>query len=188
MLGWGRGTADVVRVCEECSPQLVLAWSLWEVPSLRQVVHLPRGVGPGPWQSRAAQAPRKMWVATLSRSQLGGSCSLWGRDLIGPLPSTSGVCLSASGAIDHCHLAPIWHSLGLCPFFCERAELERSISLPMGMIFCFSGIFPGLPLPCHVSAPRVSSWQSTLILSLRTKPQGLSLCTQPLLKCWEMRV
>ena len=125
-LGRGRDVADTVRVCGECPLLLRPAGSLH---SLRQIVRFPRGVGLGPWQSRAAQAPRKTWVATLSRSQLGGSCSLWGRDLIGPLPSTSGICtcLSASGAIDHCHLAPIWHSPGLCPFFCERAELKRSI-------------------------------------------------------------
>ena len=67
-----------------------------------------------------------MYLAVLSLCRCG---SLWVRDLSGPLPSTSGTstCLSASGAIDHCHLAPIWHSLGLCPFFCERAELEWSI-------------------------------------------------------------
>ena len=57
----------------------------------------------------------------------------------------------------------------------------------MGMIFCFSGIFPGLPLQCLVSAPRVPSRQSTLILSLRTNPQGLSLCAQRLLNCGETR-
>ena len=127
VLGWRRGTADVVRVCEECSPQLVLAWSLREVPSLRQVVHLPRGVGPGPWQSCAAQAPRKTWVATLSRSQLGGSCShglgtllalylplwhlplcLWGHR---PLPSCPHLAFTRIVSFFLCP-APVSHSQG----------------------------------------------------------------------------
>ena len=54
--------------------------------------------------------------------------------------------------------------------------------LPVGMIFCFSGIprfFPVPPVLCHISPLRVSSWLSTSVLSLRTDPCSPCLHTQP---------
>ena len=47
--------------------------------------------------------------------------------------------------------------------------------------------FPGLPQLCSTSPLRVSSWQSTPILSLGSDPRSLSLSTQPPLAALSMQ-
>ena len=73
----------------------------------------------------------------------------------------------------------------LCPVSVPGITVQ-CLNLPMGKVlcFCFSGIpmvwvFPTLFVLCHISPLSMSSWHSTLVLSLRTDNAACTSSPRP---------
>ena len=125
-----RGSADSAVVCGEYLPQLGCAG---RSPQSETVVYFPKGVGSGLWGTpKPLSLPgRRGWWPTATYNLAVFAIS--GTEIIAvPCLLPQAPHLTVSGATDHSWLAPLPHSLGQDPLFCECMESRPGVRAFLG--------------------------------------------------------